>query len=172
MHHMDARAIDAVWRFEQAVMKRSRVASKSETRQVSLVKGPLLWKDYYAAFVSPNISPHMIDWDNLSEHEGYPSKRHPVEKLKGLEAFAMVNEESCRKLCIENKKCMQYSWRRGQCRLHHTVRFGEKKEGVNSGFLMERIDGKIGEWPSCETPQWVTDEQASVLQQQKDHGDA
>jgi len=144
-HHVDAAGIDKLWQFD----RRWRAQHGAHT--------PILFRDYYAAFVHPRIlaaNGSLPAWDNLSdEWTSSAADGNPPA----------VSAQTCERFCEDNKECLQWVWRPGVCKAGRKVRFGwalknrpalgsadnriarvegeEGMEGAVSGWLVGRIGG-------------------------------
>lgn len=160
-HHVNPAGIDKMWQFEQR-WRAEHGAHK-----------PILFKDYYAAFVNPRIvaatngkNVTLQAWDNLSNDWTFSS-----------ESTYSSTAQSCEQFCKETQSCMQWAWRPGSCRAGSKVRFGwalknrpelgsagnriEEFEGWEeaiSGWLVGRIEEFKQVMGECSTEEgrWVT----------------
>lgn len=163
-HHADAATVDKLWNFE---------------RQWKLRKGvdePILFRDYYAAFVEPRLAAAnwaMHAWDNLSNDWTYTADDHPSNF-----AEAHTSAEACERTCRDKASCLQWAWRPGTCRGDKLVRLGwalnnrpelgsaddmkvnaggEGDENAISGWLKDRIEDYKKQFDPCgQRSYWIT----------------
>ncbi|KAF2161069.1 glycosyltransferase family 31 protein [Zasmidium cellare ATCC 36951] len=105
--------VEELWKFEQGWMKENP-------------DQPLLHQHIFTSFILPRLvmrSGRVDDWDNLSNDSPTPA----------------ANIDECRGMCVEDEKCVQYSFTNGRCRLSRTPRMGEFKRGVESRWLLARV---------------------------------
>jgi hypothetical protein len=159
-HHVDAAGIDKLWQFDL----RWRREHGADT--------PILFKDYYAAFIHPRIlaaNGSLHDWDNLSDEWTFTTAdENPPAKTA----------QTCERFCNDKADCVQWAWRPGSCKAGSKVRFGwalknrpklgsaenrierigeERMKGAVSGWLVGRIEKLREEMGSCgEEGRWVT----------------
>jgi hypothetical protein len=87
--------------------------------------------DIFEEFVWKHLDDEKPDWDNFSDGK----------TLKEGEKKAGESIEACRKACSKDKKCVQYNYRKGECRTSSLVRYGRStNDGVQSGWNLERIE--------------------------------
>lgn len=92
-HHVDAAGIDKLWQFDH----RWR-AKYGATR-------PILFKDYYAAFIQPRLisaNGSLPDWDNLSGKSASAGRE---------------SSDECRSHCEQTGSCVQWAWRPDSCKI-------------------------------------------------------
>ncbi|KAM0721385.1 hypothetical protein Q7P37_002309 [Cladosporium fusiforme] len=166
-HHVDAADIDRLWQFE----RRWSVTYG--------VKKPILFKDYYHAFIHPRLlatNGSLPGWDNLSNDWKFPDSN----EQKDIDGHPMMDsEDACRRFCEGQDECLQWSWRPGSCKAGKRVRLGwalenrphlgsaedriEKTEGKSlegavSGWMMDRIEKFRTGMKSCdEADMWPTE---------------
>jgi hypothetical protein len=136
-HHVDAAGIDKLWQFDH-----SWRAKYGATK-------PILFKDYYAAFIQPRLiaaNGSLPDWDNLSG-ESVSSAKH--------------DSIACRSHCEQTESCVQWAWRPDSCKMGSVVHLGwalsnrpalgsaedriekvsgDALQGAVSGWIMERVE--------------------------------
>lgn len=163
-HHADATSVDKLWNFE---------------REWKLRKGedePILFRDYYAAFVEPRLAAanwSMHFWDNLSKDWTYTAEDHPANF-----GDAHTSAEACEHACREKGTCLQWAWRPGSCRGDKVVRLGwaldsrpelgsaddrvvkaggEGDDKAVSGWMQDRIDAYKKQFDPCgKRSYWIT----------------
>lgn len=160
-HHVDAAGIDKLWQFDL----RWRAQHRAET--------PILFRDYYAAFIHPRIlaaNGLLHDWDNLSDEWTFTSS--------DISSPHAETAQACEQFCKDTPSCVQWAWHPGSCKAGSKVRFGwalknrpalgsaenriekveeEGMKGAVSGWLFGRIDAfreEMGECPDGEG-RWV-----------------
>lgn len=82
--------------------------------------------DVFQEFISPRliIRGGKVDvWDNLSDGDG-------LEK---------GSVEECTQICVERPRCVQWSYKNGQCYFSEKPRMGVRKTGVQSRWLLARL---------------------------------
>jgi hypothetical protein len=159
-HHVDAAGIDKLWQFD----RRWREEHGANT--------PILFRDYYAAFIHPRIlaaNGSLSGWDNLSDDWTFSTNSD--------ESQHAATAESCEQFCKDRTACVQWAWRPGSCRAGTKVRFGwalknrpalgsaenriekieeEGVEGAVSGWLIGRIEAFMEGMGECkEEGRWV-----------------
>jgi hypothetical protein len=153
-HHVDATGIDKLWQFDH-VWRAKYGASK-----------PILFKDYYAAFIQPRLvaaNGSLENWDNLSGEPAPAGKKDSV---------------ACQSHCEETESCVQWVWRSDSCKVGNVVRLGwalsnrpalgsaddriekvsgEALKGAVSGWVMERVEALKEGMGECDMEKiWVT----------------
>jgi hypothetical protein len=159
-HHVDAAGIDKLWQFDL----RWREEHGADT--------PILFRDYYAAFVHPRIlaaNGSIPGWDNLSDEWTFSTKTDENQWA--------ATARSCEQFCKDRMACVQWAWRPGSCKAGSKVRFGwalknrpalgsaenriekveeEGMEGAISGWLVGRIEAFREKMGECgEKGRWV-----------------
>lgn len=82
-------------------------------------------KDVFKHYVMPQMTTPRSDWDNLSDDDAEDN----------IGSF-----EKCRAACEAKDDCKQYSYDAdGHCRLRVNPRLGTAREGIMSGWIMERV---------------------------------
>ena len=163
-HHADAAAVDKLWNFEQ---------------QWRAKKGPgepILFRDYYAAFVHPRLVAAnwtMPGWDNLSKDWTWEEK-----DISGQHKEAYRSAEDCEQTCRAQPACVQWAWRPGSCRADKMIRLGwaldnrpelgsaddrvvkaggEGDVDAVSGWLEDRIEAYRKKFEPCgDRSYWIT----------------
>jgi hypothetical protein len=153
-HHVDATGIDKLWQFDH-VWRAKYGASK-----------PILFKDYYAAFIQPRLvaaNGSLENWDNLSGEPAPAGKKDSV---------------ACQSHCEETESCVQWVWRSDSCKVGNVVRLGwalsnrpalgsaddriekvsgEALKGAVSGWVTERVEALKEGMGECDMEKiWVT----------------
>jgi hypothetical protein len=153
-HHVDATGIDKLWQFDH-VWRAKYGASK-----------PILFKDYYAAFIQPRLvaaNGSLENWDNLSGEPAPAGKKDSV---------------ACQSHCEETESCVQWAWRPDSCKVGNVVRLGwalsnrpalgsaddriekvsgEALKGAVSGWVTERVEALKEGMGECDMEKmWVT----------------
>lgn len=157
-HHADASAVDKLWNFE---------------RQWKARKGadePILFRDYYAAFVEPRLSAagwKMDAWDNLSNDWTYTVDDHPSNS-----AEAHTTAEACERACREKTSCLQWAWRPGSCRGDKVIRLGwALNNRPELGSADDRVVNAGGEGDDKAVSGWVEDKIQDYKRQFEPCGD-
>lgn len=153
-HHVDATGIDKLWQFEH-----SWRAKYGATK-------PILFKDYYAAFIQPRLiaaNGTLADWDNLSGEPASASKRDSV---------------ACQSHCEQTESCVQWAWRPDSCKVSSVVHLGwalsnrpalgsaedriekvsgDALKGAVSGWILERVEALKEGMGECDLEKaWIT----------------
>jgi hypothetical protein len=153
-HHVDATGIDKLWQLDH-VWRAKYGASK-----------PILFKDYYAAFIQPRLvaaNGSLENWDNLSGEPAPAGKKDSV---------------ACQSHCEETESCVQWAWRPDSCKVGNVVRLGwalsnrpalgsaddriekvsgEALKGAVSGWVTERVEALKEGMGECDMEKmWVT----------------
>ncbi|KAK6544327.1 hypothetical protein TWF694_001027 [Orbilia ellipsospora] len=114
---------------------------------------PILYRDLYEKFVHNEISELKTDWNNLSEgakidhaslRKQYANNKEVQRDDKGQPNL----NSACRLKCSEQKDCFQWQVTDKECIVNNKFRLGQKKEGVTSGWMMDRIN-HLRESSSC-----------------------
>ncbi|KAF7591665.1 hypothetical protein BBP40_001242 [Aspergillus hancockii] len=125
-HHLGPAGIRELWEFERA--------------WESAGPGVVLYKDVFRHVVRPGLRGDRGDWDNrLGEPMGKPS----------------ISLVECRVLCYKDTKCVQFGFGEGTCWMGSVPVLGVPREGVSSGWILERVDRLMDEMGSCPSPKWV-----------------
>lgn len=143
-HHVDAAGVDKLWNFERS------------WHDGDLSAKPILFSDYYEAFIHPRIAAAngtMDGWDNLSNEWVF-------EHGKTV-GSAYDSPHACESACREQEQCLQWAWRSGICRAGKMIQLGwaldnrpalgsaedrialvegVASEGATSGWLLDRIN--------------------------------
>jgi hypothetical protein len=95
------------------------------------------------------------DWDNVSTDEKIDKNSKDVadNKKDAHESFA-----KCKEACELDSNCKQYSWKPGNCGLSRASRLGhsvDAKDGVKSGWFLDRIDSFVQKNSGC-APIFIT----------------
>lgn len=82
-----------------------------------------------------------MNWDNDSD-----------QNESELESF-----EDCRTRCHSDGNCLQYSYRPETkiCKLSYAPKLGMEKEGVRSGWILDRMWTLHDNMPACEDEGWL-----------------
>lgn len=155
-HHADATTVDKLWNFDRNWRARKGVDE------------PVLFRDYYAAFVHPRLAAanwRMKAWDNLSNDWKYTADDHPsnIDDAHSI-------PEACERACRDKASCVQWAWRPGSCRGDKVIRLGwaldnrpelgsaddrvvkaggEGDEDAVSGWLEDRIEEYKKRFVTC-----------------------
>jgi hypothetical protein len=161
-HNMAPKEIQSLWNFE-----------KNWTSQHGWEE-PYLIRDAFRAFIGPNLTDEVHDWDNLSadtklikpEDGGENSKEnqewyeHSVELRNSVESW-----KKCKDACWALDDCLQWKYVKKtppECHLNKIVKFGvkpeKKKDGgaediLTSGWVVDRIRNTTRKW-ECNEPRW------------------
>lgn len=133
-HHIDAEQIPSLWAFEQRGIatslrnKKSSLFSLFDTGDVAMQHG-----DLFHEFVLPFMESDRADWDNLSRN---------LQKN-------VASAEGCLALCEADRDCFQYSFSPTGCKIDTAVALGEAEQGVQSGWIMERVEAWAKELSRC-----------------------
>ena len=69
----------------------------------------------------------------MSPHQGW-------ENLSDREEGKLASAEECRKLCVEQPECTQYSLDQDRtCRTRVEPKLGRAMRGVSSGWMFDRV---------------------------------
>lgn len=99
----------------------------------------LLHSHLFKELIRHEIAAPRVDWDNLSEEE----QDEPVTSLEG-----------CRARCENDPECQQYSYRSGRCSTSKTPKLGISSVGVQSGWMVDRIDEATERMGECGEVDW------------------
>ncbi|MCJ1418760.1 hypothetical protein MMC32_005111 [Xylographa parallela] len=152
MHHMTAQEVSQVWNFEQE-------------RKTQGITTPLLFMDIFNHFVKPSLLPTRTDWTNLSDNVIYPppTSEDPPRTYNGLtwaelgpvERSSPESADNCKKACDADDNCFQWQHHDQECALHHSIRIGESKRGMQStwvsGWKMDKIEKFQAEMGECKS---------------------
>jgi len=131
-HHLSPSAVEDLWNFEQDWIAQNRDNN-------SLV---LRHRDVYAQFILPRTREPKLDWDNHADQD-----RGPASSL-----------DECRVVCEDDVSCLQYSldYRNSRCLTTSRPNLGEASSGVQSGWLLERMQDFHDKAQSCGRDEWIT----------------
>lgn len=128
-HHQSPSEIEELWKFEQAMI--SKRARSRDKERIGLIR----YRDVLEQYVMPRVRQPRSAWDNNADY----SWNSEVESLLECEA-----------LCETDASCMQYALHDdGNCTITSEVILGEASEGVESGWMHERIQESFDEWEGC-----------------------
>lgn len=150
---------------------------------------PYTYADVFDHMVQPALTPLRHDWINLSRDRVYtgPTGDHGEEDyrwyndtkwwdlseddrrlvwdgLSDVEKHSIYTVETCQKACEDDRECLQWWHRPGECHVGHVVRLGhtavtekmvKEKEDSNtsSGWMVDRIAEVREKFKGC-TPVW------------------
>ena len=97
----------------------------------------------FSEFVSGHLDNEKSDWDNLSDEELITNKK----------SVASTSFENCQMHCSKNRKCVQYNYRPGECRIGSSIRYGRRDSGVKSGWNLKKIEAFLNQSKKCR-PTW------------------
>ncbi|KAI9652391.1 MAG: hypothetical protein M1831_006800 [Alyxoria varia] len=118
------------------------------------LKEPIRHSDVYDIFAAPTIGLEREDWDNLSMDKNITSGTKELEN--GSEAQkAHETKLGCRVACSEADGCLQFAYRKGECRLGHTLTVGHSLEkdapgNYRSGWMLKNIAEAIEFADQCD----------------------
>lgn len=160
MHHIGSEEVSSFDAFEQ------------ERNYTS----PMRIKDLYHRFVSDKLEPHRTDWDNMSNsviyldaseghhHEDWQVDRAKKEDLSEIEEKAHLSFDDCRRACLADWDCFQYSHHDGVCTLEHSFIYGHPRTGTQdgevwmSGWDVEKIRTWVAANEECGDVVWPSPE--------------
>ncbi|BFZ61699.1 hypothetical protein YB2330_002774 [Saitoella coloradoensis] len=123
LHHLDAMEMGNLYEFEKAMMPE---------------EGYIKYADIYDYFIARHLTPELPSWDNNARSIKYrrsdPGQNEPPDRAP------WYNKDNCRTACEGWERCLAWRWEDGYCALGDFVQFGEGREGVVSGFMVERIE--------------------------------
>ncbi|KAL2003765.1 hypothetical protein VTN02DRAFT_2401 [Thermoascus thermophilus] len=125
-HHMMPTEIQLLWRFEQR-------------RYQQTGERFLLHSHLFTELIRHEIAAPRADWDNLSEEE---------------QDEAVTSLEGCRARCENDAECQQYSYESGRCSTSKTPKLGVSRVGVQSGWMVDRIDEATERMGECGEVDW------------------
>jgi hypothetical protein len=149
-HHMSSDMIEGLWNFEQqwisayenVSLALERLRRRAEKR---LMTGPqssdtLRHGDVFKEYVMPQMMDGKADWDNLSDED----------------AAEVDNVDECRARCDANPDCKQYLFVQeiGQCKTRVDPRLGKPAEGIQSGWIEDRVLNFAHKMPACGDEGW------------------
>ncbi|MCJ1379529.1 hypothetical protein MMC17_002630 [Xylographa soralifera] len=152
MHHMTAQEVSEVWNFEQE-------------RKAQGITTPLLFMEVFSHFVKSSLLSTRADWTNLSDDITYtpPSSEDPDRSYNGrtwaelgpIERASPESADNCKAACDADDGCFQWQQHDQVCALHHSIRLGESKRGMQStwvsGWKMDKIEKFQAEMGECKS---------------------
>ncbi|EPS36711.1 hypothetical protein H072_9737 [Dactylellina haptotyla CBS 200.50] len=105
----------------------------------------IVYRDLYEQFVHKELAETKTDWDNMSEDvkidhatliKEFAEDERVLRDGKGQPNL----ESACKLKCEAWKECFQWQVNDKQCVNNSKVRLGQKKSGVVSGWLMDRVN--------------------------------
>ena len=151
-HHADASAVDKLWNFEREWKRRKGISE------------PILFRDYYAAFVEPRLATAnwtMRGWDNLSNDWSYTTEDHPPSFKD-----APTDPVACEQACRDRDTCLQWAWRPGSCRGDKVVRLGWALDSrPELGSADDRVVDAGGDGDDQAVCSWLEDRIAEYKRQ-------
>ncbi|KAK5110978.1 hypothetical protein LTR85_000688 [Meristemomyces frigidus] len=126
-HHFSSYEIESLWGFEQQHIQRS-TSEKAKQSRWRHKDDVLHHNDMFRQYVLPNISSERADWSNSSPDLVHYSNR------KGLSIA------DCRAICEEKEGCLQYALGPIGCSTANQVMMGAYSEGIQSGWMTERVE--------------------------------
>jgi hypothetical protein len=96
--------------------------------------------DVFKEYVMPQMMAEKADWDNLSDEE----------------AVEVDNVNDCRARCEAKPDCKQYSFvqETRQCKTRVDPRLGKPAEGIQSGWIEDRVLDFAHNMPACGDEGW------------------
>lgn len=92
--------------------------------------------DVFKYYIIPRIQKPRLEWDNES----------------GEDMGTTTDFNTCRSLCEANATCVQYSFSvESHCRNFHLPRLGKYAQGMQSGWLVDRIEGHTANLKPCDS---------------------
>lgn len=131
-HHANATEVEQMWQFNQEWFR-------NENRL-------LLHSDVFRDFILPQIMASRDDWDNMS-----------LEKPAGGEDSrpSLKSIAECESRCRDDGGCKQFSFEYGRCALSNSVKRGGRRQGIRSGWMIDRIIGLMDYYGPCRKPNWL-----------------
>lgn len=137
-HHMSGSMVSGLWDFEQQWINAHANGSTADG-ELRLTE-TLTHEDVFKEYVMPQMMGPKADWDNLSdEDEGEASDVH-----------------DCRARCEARPECRQYSFAREsqRCRTRADPRLGKQGDGLQSGWMEDRVRNFALTAPPCGNEGW------------------
>ncbi|GES63247.1 hypothetical protein ATEIFO6365_0014029500 [Aspergillus terreus] len=125
-HHMVPEQIAELWKFDRRWFHDGNKI--------------LTYRDVFRHVVRPRLNLVQNDWDNNLDESNSRSSLSTVE---------------CRKHCVNDPACLQYTFDSGRCWTSQGAKLGVKKHGVTSGWIETRIDAMMERLGHCRQPNWV-----------------
>ncbi|KAK6495380.1 hypothetical protein TWF481_003403 [Arthrobotrys musiformis] len=108
-------------------------------------KKPILYRDLYEKFVHSEITDLKLNWDNLAD----TNKIEIKDLVKEFENNPTIPkddkgkpkvEDACRIKCEQWNECYVWQVTNEECKLGNSITLGQKKNGVTSGWIVNRIE--------------------------------
>lgn len=61
----------------------------------------------------------------------------------------------CAQKCAENKDCLQFSYEGGNCSIANSVLRGVDRSGIESGWMMDRIQSLVESMGHCKEDKYM-----------------
>lgn len=145
-HHLSPSEIQDMFNFEQQWLRqtvngRQRTSKPVSHRQRERLR--LHHQDVFRHYVLPNVTQQRMDWNNAS-----PDLRAGTQN---------ATLDDCRIMCERDATCVQYSKTDMGCYFSNEAKMGQSAEGVQSGWLEERVQAWADGHQLCErkASRWV-----------------
>ena len=98
-------------------------------------------KDVFAQYISPRMRKPRFNWDNEC----------------GDDRGTCISAEDCRSICDSMEDCLQYSYSRQThiCKTSVVPRLGQAGSGVQSGWVLSRVEQYAAALPPCGDEGWI-----------------
>lgn len=147
-HHFVPYEIEDFWHFEQRWIEEQQRNSNIKKRGLPFSLWPkelstvLFHRDTFKRYALPNMTSERKNWDNSPDWL-YPDT-------------VGIKMSECQKICQANSTCKAYSTSASGCSIGTEPRFGQKKTGVTSGWMTQRIEKWVKTMEHCGRDRWVT----------------
>ncbi|KAF2226134.1 hypothetical protein BDZ85DRAFT_192667 [Elsinoe ampelina] len=142
-HHVDAYQINDLWRFQTAWVRKHGWTV------------PYTWSDLFRELVLENIQSPRKEWYNWREDMQYfASANESVwDSYDDVQKASVESAENCAEACDHEVECLQWRWIDGRCFLGTELVYGiaseQGAEFWTSGWHLERVERRMGEWGDC-----------------------
>ncbi|BDD59102.1 hypothetical protein MPDQ_001230 [Monascus purpureus] len=139
-HHMNADDIKTMWRFEQDWFQQNKF---TPILHENIFQN--LTNNFLSLVSSSSALPYAKkeDWDNFSQNS----------RLMSTSPTPTFTD--CAQKCAENKDCLQFSYEGGNCSIANSVLRGVDRSGIESGWMMDRIQPLVESMGHCKEDKYM-----------------
>lgn len=127
-HHIKPSTVASLWHLEQEWLANNTDRDMHHS-------------DVYKLWFMPQLSQERQGWDNLAEDE--------------MTEYDIKDAWECRDHCQANSTCMQWTFKDDMCKTYDSTRLGRESEGMQAGWMIDRIHEKIEELDDCDEGEWI-----------------
>jgi len=128
-HHELPTEIEDLFRFEQTLISEGAGSTSSDHSRL------FRHRDIFEQYVLPRIHQSRAAWNNHAD----------LSRLGGAES-----RHECEAICEQDSSCLQYAFHAdGSCKTTSKVIYGEPADGIESGWMIQRIKESIDTSKGC-----------------------